>query len=138
MVFYTGYRKHISKIFEDKAKEVLDKVGGIILEEAVIRCPVDTGRLLNSIKMQSFPKDGVVVVGSNVAYCYDVEMGTQRMIEAHGVHDPKKPIKDWEAKRKRTEQRGFGGENQTLPFLRPAVFFNKERIQEVIRKGFAK
>lgn len=61
-----------------------------------------------------------------------VEYGTIQMEKAHGLHSVEHPVTSWKALRER------GGSGQTMPFLRPAVFHNKDRILEKIKEELSK
>lgn len=76
-------------------------------------CPVDTGRLKNSLRMEF--KEGMFILKTPLAYASFVEYGTPSMIKAHGRHDPKSPVKEWSASKKR------GATGQMMPFVRPAL-----------------
>ena len=95
-------------------------------------CPVDSGRLRSTIKFRLEP--GRLVLGAYTNYASCVEFGTPRMIAAHGEHDPKNPVKDWEALRKRQ------GRGQMMPFVRPALHmfvnvFLPRRLKMELGKG---
>ena len=70
----------------DAVKGELEKVLPKILESwgvvaegyAKLNCPVDTGRLRNSITHERNDKEGYVQVGTNVEYAPYVEYGTSR------------------------------------------------------------
>lgn len=55
----------------------LETIGLIAEGYAKIACPVDTGRLRNSITHQR--GDNFIAIGTNVEYAPYVEMGTSRM-----------------------------------------------------------
>lgn len=61
---------------ENIQKELL-RIAHLIRNEAVIRCPVDTGRLRASIIVSEEPNK--VIVGTNVKYAPHVEYGTYKM-----------------------------------------------------------
>ncbi len=61
---------------ENIQKELL-RIAHLIRNEAVIRCPVDTGRLRASIIVSEEPNK--VIVGTNVKYAPYVEYGTYKM-----------------------------------------------------------
>ena len=48
-----------------------------ILGEAVDRCPIDTGRLINSLNYEADAKHAII--GTNVEYAPYVEFGTKNM-----------------------------------------------------------
>lgn len=58
--------------------QALEVIGGMAESYAKGACPVDTGRLRNSITHQQFSED-TEVIGSNVDYAPYVELGTSKM-----------------------------------------------------------
>lgn len=74
----------------------------------------------------SFVCGGILIHNSYVEY------GTPEMVKAHGEHDVEQPVTNWEAKRKR------GAVGQTLPFLRPAVYFNRDKIKKIMKEVIEK
>lgn len=69
--------------FKDGLRDVLPKIlesWGIVAEGyAKLNCPVDTGRLRNSITHERDDEEGQVQIGTNVEYAPYVEYGTSRM-----------------------------------------------------------
>lgn len=64
---------------ENKARaQALEIVGGKAESYAKALCPVDTGRLRNSITHQQYSED-TEVIGTNVEYAPYVELGTHKM-----------------------------------------------------------
>ena len=57
----------------------LEEVGLVAEGYAKKECPVDTGRLRNSITHQVRPSEKSVYIGTNVEYAPYVELGTSRM-----------------------------------------------------------
>lgn len=57
----------------------LEEVGLVAEGYAVKACPVDAGRLCNSITHQVRPSEKSVYIGTNVEYAPYVELGTSRM-----------------------------------------------------------
>jgi phage gpG-like protein len=120
-----------NRLIKKKMKEAMQKVAFIVHADAVERCPVDTGRLRQSLKIIK-TDDKEAIVGTNVDYAPHVEYGTRKMIKAHGQHKVTDPVTKWEAKRKR------GAVGQTMPFLRPAVYFNRDKIKKIIKEAIEK
>lgn len=60
----------------------LEKVGLTAEGYAKLECPVDTGRLRNSITHEVVPSEKAVYIGTNVEYAPFVELGTSRQ-KAH-------------------------------------------------------
>lgn len=63
---------------KQKKARALEIIGGKAESYAKKLCPVDTGRLRNSITHQQFSED-TEVIGTNVDYAPYVELGTTRM-----------------------------------------------------------
>ena len=85
-------------------KKMINKACLLVVRDAKILCPVDTGRLRSSITHEIEGTTGRV--GSNVEYCRAVELGSE---------DPQY---------KRAPQ----------PFLRPALHKNEKKILELFKK----
>jgi len=119
-----------NKVKPDKIEQALDIAGNLVLCDSVRVCPVSVGggRLRASIDMQK-PGRFVCSIGTSVDYAPYVELGTYRMIQAHGVHDPKHPVTSWEALEKR------GGSGQSMPFLRYSLQKNKRNITKIIKEA---
>lgn len=92
-------------------------------------CPVKTGELQDSIHYVVDDEEMAVIVGSDNPYCKFIEYGTGPMEAAHGAHDPKHPVTDWESKRKT-------GKNMyaQMPFLRPGAFVTQAEMKDMIPK----
>ena len=60
---------------EPAIERALEQVGLVAEGYAKDICPVDTGRLKNSISHQVDMSDSAVVIGTNVEYGVDIEMG---------------------------------------------------------------
>lgn len=71
------------------------------------------------------------VLGVN--YAEYVEFGTDRMIKAHGEHDPRNPVKSWKAKRKRGAY-----DLQQMPYLRPAFYEANDKLNTWAKKHIKK
>lgn len=77
-VSFISYAKDVLS-GEKKAKvQALEVIGGMAESYAKAACPVDTGRLRNSITHQQ-ESENVEVIGSNVSYAVFVELGTSKM-----------------------------------------------------------
>lgn len=73
-VFFTKPR---GRIDEEELAKSLEEIGLIAEGYAKIKCPVDTGRLRNSIS--HITSSNMVAIGTNVEYGPYVELGTRRM-----------------------------------------------------------
>lgn len=77
-VSFISYAKDVLS-GEKKAKvQALEVIGGMAESYAKAACPVDTGRLRNSITHQQ-ESENVEVIGTNVDYAPYVELGTSKM-----------------------------------------------------------
>lgn len=94
--------RRISRNAENEIERALVSAGAKVVRDAKINCPVNTGRLQNSIAWRLIDEGNksVVEVGTNVFYAKFIEYGTSRM-----------PAK---------------------PFLVPAFLQNRARIQQLI------
>ena len=113
-------------------RQGLLKAGEKVRARAVLRCPVDTGELRNSIKVRSTAPN-VVTIGTNKEYAVFVEFGTGTMGDA-GVSHTTKEKWSWQ------DEQGnwhisYGTPAQ--PFLRPAVIEREIRatVAEELRRG---
>lgn len=82
------------------------KVAYAIQKEAKRRCPVDTGRMRNSINVENAGDGFEVTVGVDYAPHVEYLMGS--------VENPETM---WKAKAKRG-----GNDDSTIPFFRPAIY----------------
>lgn len=114
-----------------KIQKNLRRIGLKIVSEAKKRCPVDTGRLRNSIH-SDLTSDGFGIrVGTNVNYAPDVEFGTK----PHTIKPKDSEALRWEDENgehfaKKVEHPG----TEAQPFLRPAidkVLNNTKKLNEV-------
>lgn len=63
----------------EQIEQALTAIGLTAETHAKEECPVDTGRLRNSITHEVQMNDKSVLIGSNVEYAAFVELGTSRM-----------------------------------------------------------
>lgn len=70
-----AFRGELEKV----VPRILESWGIVAEGYAKINCPVDTGRLRNSITHERNDAEGQVQIGSNVEYATFVEYGTSRM-----------------------------------------------------------
>lgn len=76
-VLFTSNRAAVLAAVSDAKARALEIMGGKAESYAKQLCPVDTGRLRNSITHQQQDAN-TEIVGSNVEYSVFVEMGTRR------------------------------------------------------------
>ena len=77
-VVFTSHVKECLSAEQAARQKALEIIGGKAESYAKRLCPVDTGRLRNSITHQQYD-DHTEVVGTNVEYAPYVELGTVRM-----------------------------------------------------------
>lgn len=71
--------RQIAGAIDQALARALEEVGLVAEGYAKKECPVDTGRLRNSITHQVRPSEKSVYIGTNVDYAPYVELGTSRM-----------------------------------------------------------
>lgn len=71
--------QRIADAIDQALARALEGVGLVAEGYAKKACPVDTGRLRNSITHQVRPSEKSVYIGTNVEYAPYVELGTSRM-----------------------------------------------------------
>lgn len=71
----------IAAAMDQALARALEEVGLVAEGYAKKACPVDTGRLYNSITHQVRPSEKSVYIGTNVEYAPYVELGTSRMVD---------------------------------------------------------
>lgn len=69
----------VTAALESQLSAAMDAIGAACEGFAKMKCPVDTGRLRNSITHQLAEGGKAVQVGTNVEYAKFVELGTSRM-----------------------------------------------------------
>ena len=69
----------VKALYEQKAREALERIGLVWLNNVVGGVPVDTGRLRASMKYEVDFANRRVIVGSDVFYAIFVELGTVKM-----------------------------------------------------------
>jgi HK97 gp10 family phage protein len=75
---YVSNRKAVDDVLLEKALVVLTTAGELVTSAAKLLCPVDTGRLRNSITYQVNTEEKEVVIGTPVEYAPEIELGTSR------------------------------------------------------------
>lgn len=106
----------------------LQEAGEIVRKDAVLNCPVDTGRLRGSITVNV--EGNTAEIGSSVAYAPCVEFGTGAKGDKSVAHTTRKSWTYYS-----------GGQFFTTsghapqPFLVPALKNNAETIKRLIRQA---
>lgn len=118
---------------EKRLETALLKGGETVRAEAVLHCPVDTGRLRSSLAVEQV--DPVtVLVGTNLEYGIYVEFGTGSLGDDAVAHTTKKGWVYFDPKRA-----GFfyTKGHAAQPFLVPALLAKKEEVTEAVRKALS-
>ena len=77
-VTFTSHAPEVLKGAEGAKARALEMIGGVAESYAKAACPVDTGRLRNSITHARLD-ESTEVIGTNVEYAPYVELGTHKM-----------------------------------------------------------
>lgn len=77
-VIFKSFAKDVLNAADDAKSTALEIIGGMAESYAKAACPVDTGRLRNSITHEQYSED-TEVIGTNVEYAPYVELGTSKM-----------------------------------------------------------
>lgn len=109
----------------------LEKAGEIVRKDAVMNCPVDTGRLRSSITVNV--EGNSAIIGSNLSYAAPVEFGTGSKGDPKVAHTTRK---SWTYYSKGRFFTTSGHAPQ--PFLVPALKNNKDTITKLIREAVKK
>ena len=119
-----SFESHVSEVITatlSAADRALEKMGGTAETYAKKACPVNTGRLKNSITHVKSTTEEAVYVGTNVSYAPYVELGHDQEV---GRYVP--------AIGKRLVASHVDGK----PFIRPAVEDHAEEYKEIAKKEF--
>jgi len=122
LVYTTQFRAYLDSI-DDRVALALEIMGGIVESHAKEYCPVDTGRLRNSIRHGLSPsKENTELIGSNVEYAPYVELGHAqrpgRYVPAIG-------------------RRLVASHVAARPYLRPALENHRQELEAVLERVFA-
>ena len=105
--------------------------GEIVRAEAQANCPVDTGRLRESIEVQSL--DGTsVIIGPTAEYGVYVEFGTGSKGDPSVAHTAKK---GWVYYNEKTGDFVYTTGQAPQPYLIPALYSQKDAVVDAIRQG---
>ena len=77
-VTFISHAKDVLSGMAKAKRDALEVIGGMAESYAKKACPVDTGRLRNSITHAQYDEN-TEVIGSNVSYASFVELGTSKM-----------------------------------------------------------
>lgn len=122
--------ERLQKLSAQKAKEVVNTSAINIQREAKKRCPVDTGRLRSSIRMEFF-EDGLAgQVGTDVQYAPAVEFGTA----PHEIRPKKKKALYWPGADHPVKRVMHPG-TKPHPFLFPAAEQERPKFIQAIMQA---
>ena len=113
----------------EKLQNALALAGEVVRADAVDNCPVDTGRLKNSIT--SAVEGDSAVIGTNAEYAQYVEFGTGAQGDKSVAHTTKKHWTYYSGGRFYTTSG-----HAPQPFLVPALKNNIPQIIEAFKNGF--
>ena len=110
----------------DQIKKALEECGLTAERYAKEKCPVDTGKLLNSITQQ-MDGDNKLLIGSNVEYAPYVELGTGKYADGgrktSWVYEDSKG--NWHMTNGQKAQ----------PYLKPALANHTDEYAKIIREN---
>lgn len=78
-VTYTSHLGEFLDALPEQIEQALIAIGMTAETYAKQECPVDTGRLRNSITHETDMSEQAAIIGSNVEYAAYVELGTSKM-----------------------------------------------------------
>ena len=118
----------------DKIKAAMGKCCALVERTAKQTAPKDTGALRNSIQSE-VQNDGFDIKGvvfSPLEYAPYVEYGTGLFAEENGRKTP------WTYEDEETGERIFTRGQKPHPYLRPALFENREKITKILEESVKK
>ena len=119
---------------KDKIRAAMGKCCALVERTAKQTAPKDTGALRNSIQSE-VQNDGFDIKGvvfSPLEYAPYVEYGTGLFAEENGRKTP------WTYEDEETGERIFTRGQKPHPYLRPALFENREKITKILEESVKK
>ena len=115
----------------DNIEDALGKACALVERSAKQKAPKDTGELRRSItsKVEKEGNDAVGIVYTPLEYAPYVEFGTGLFAESGGRQDV-----PWNYRDDKGEWDSTSG-MKPQPFMRPALYENREEILRIIRDG---
>lgn len=104
----------------------------VVVGEAKKRCPVETGKLRRSIQYRGPHRTGKGCsgsVGSDEPYAPYIEFGTKYI----HVGTPAAPDTDWPAKWSKGRTSGSVGGQETMPYLRAAIYAKRQAVMKALK-----
>ena len=124
------YGKEVESKIDLATKAGLTVAAMLVQGQAKLLCPVDLGRLRNSITYRIGMNEASI--GTNLEYAPYVEFGTGIYAEGGGRQTPWVYFDEKEKKFFRTRGR------KPKPYLRPALDENKQEIIDLFQKEYKK
>lgn len=121
--------EEIKAAAKEQILKALNHIGLKMVEYAQKLCPVDTGRLRQSITYQVDDDETSVTVGSNSEYATYVELGTGEHSEVGGT-----PEKRWVYRDPLTGETRIGVPQKPRHFIKPAVADHESEWREIMHK----
>ena len=112
-------------------ESAMGRACALVERDAKTKAPKDTGALRNSIqsKVEKDGQDVIGVVFTPLEYAPYVEFGTGLFAEEGGRKTP------WTYEDEKTGDRIFTRGQKPQPYLRPALYENKEKITQMLKEG---
>lgn len=117
------------KLVKAMLKPRLEAVGQYVESEARLRARVDGGGLKGSISHKVIDDNTAVRIGSNKEYAGYIEFGTGEFAENKQGRKG-----GWVYKNPKTGDFVFTYGMKPKPFLRPAIYDNKQSIKKILTK----
>ena len=128
-VQFTDNSKEVIEAMQQAAVRALEKCGLTAEGYAKKLCPVDTGRLRNSITHIVDESELSVTVGTNVEYASYVCLGT-------GKYYPGGRPKPWPYQDAKGNWHWTAG-NPAKPFIKPAIAYHADVYRKIIKDALS-
>ena len=119
-VKYTSYASEVLSEIKQAKKRALEIIGGTAEGHAKEKCPVDTGRLHNSITHQQISED-TEAIGTDIPYAPYVELGHNQQPGRYVPAIGKRLVAD---------------HVKAKPYLKPALENHKEEYVNIVKGEF--
>lgn len=118
----------IQQAKDEAVQRALEEIGIKAESYAKLKCPVDTGRLRNSITHNATMQEDTVYIGTNVEYAPYVEFGTGIHAKSGGRQTP------WVYKDQHGNWHKTRG-SRPHPFLKPAIEEHLGLYQKILENN---
>jgi HK97 gp10 family phage protein len=122
----------VVKKITERTYDALEVAGALVEGEAKLLCPLQSGNLRGSINHKLVREENEVRIGTNVEYAPYLEFGTGEFAENGQGRKG-----GWFY----VDEKGIGHftfGNKPQPFLRPALYNNKQKILQIFREALRK